>query len=341
MRALAPACLAALLAFPAAAVAHESRSSADLPLPELATVPAFAPATQERSTKAELEMLTAAGPSGDFELVGHSPLDNRGMNSAPAVHGDHVYVGSRTDGTHANAGVLVVNVGDPSKPTVVGEIGPPNAGMPGESSRELRVLPRQELLMVLNHGCSELIHRCVNTSQAGRSITTSRIDFYDISGANEADPQLVSTYLPSRSAAQQPHEFFIWNDPRRPGRALMYSTTPSGDTGTLPQLIVTDLTKARDGEFTEIAKWRTTIGNPDRDNRLHSLTVSSDGRRAYLAYLGGGFLVADTSDFAAAEEKPEVRLVTPVENRVFWTDPGAHSAIKVPGERFALTTDEV
>jgi hypothetical protein len=340
MRVLAVVCLSALLV-PAAASAHDRRSSADLPLPELASYPAFAPVSQERSTRAELEALVDARPSGGFELVGHEPLLNRGMNSAIAVHNGHVYVGSRTDGTHVDAGVLVVDVGDPSKPAVVNQIGPPNAAMPGESSRELRVLPRQNLLMVLNHGCSELIHRCVNASQAGASISRSRIDFYDIAGEKAAAPELVATYLPSKSAAQQPHEFFIWNDPKRPGRVLMYSTTPSSDTGTGAQLVVTDLSKARQGLFPEIAKWRTTIGNPDRDNRLHSLTVSSDGRRAFLAYLGGGFLVADTSDFANHRPLPEVRLVTPVESRVFWTDPGAHSAVKLPNRPFALTTDEV
>jgi LVIVD repeat len=340
MRAFAFACLICLAAS-ASALAHDKQSSADLPLPELATTPAFAPVSDEVSTRAELRRITDANPSGDFELVGHEPLMNRGMNSALAVHGDHAYVGSRTDGSHANAGVLVVDVSDPSKPEVVDEIGLPNAGMPGESSRELRVMPEQELLMVLNHGCSELIHRCVNIANTGVSITTSRIDFYDISGDKEAAPELVSSYKPSRSAPQQPHEFFIWNDPKRDGRVLMYSTTPSSDTGTREQLIVTDLSQARDGEFPEIAKWRTTIGNPDRDNRLHSITVTPDGNRMMLAYLGGGFMVADTSDFADAEAKPEVRLVTPVEQRVFWTDPGAHSAIKVPGKPYALTTDEV
>ena len=33
--------------------------------------------------------------------------------------------------------------------------------------------------------------------------------------------------------------------------------------------------------------------------------------------------------------------MTPVENRVFWTDPGAHSAIKLWGKPYALVTDEV
>jgi hypothetical protein len=68
---------------------------------------------------------------GSLELVGHSPLLSRGMNAALAVRGDYAYVGSRTDGTHVDAGVLVVNVADPSHPTVVNQIGPPLEGNVG------------------------------------------------------------------------------------------------------------------------------------------------------------------------------------------------------------------
>ncbi len=263
------------------------------------------------------------------------------MNAALAVHGDYAYVGSRTDGTHLNSGVLVIDVSDPSSPEIVNEIGPPNEGNIGESSRELRILPQQDLLLVLNHACSELIHRCANPSQTGMSLMPSTIRFYDIAGENAAAPKLVSTYLPSRSAPQQPHEIFLWTDPEDPGRVLLFESTPSSDSSEEPGLVVTDISRAREGEFEEIGTWKGVIGNPERDNRLHSLTVSNDGRRAYFAYLGGGFLVADTSDFAEGVPNPEVRLVTPVENRVFWTDPGAHSAIKLWGKPYALVTDEV
>jgi hypothetical protein len=332
-RALAGLILAAL-AFPALAAAHLERfTSADLPEPGWEDV--------GQTLGPPLPAREAPPHARGFELLGHSPLLNRGMNAALAVHGDHVYVGSRTDGSHLNAGVLVVDASDPSAPEVVHEIGPPHEGNVGESSRELRVLPDKDLLMVLNHACSELIHRCASPSTTGRSQVVSTIRFYDISGENAARPQLVSTYFPSRSAPQQPHEVFVWTDPQRPERVLLYQSTPSSDSSGRENLIVTDASGARRGEFTELAKWTTRIGNPDRDNRLHSLTVSPDGRRAYLAYLGGGFLVADTSDFADGVADPQVRLVTPVEDRVFWTDPGAHSAIKLPGRDYALVTDEV
>jgi hypothetical protein len=340
--ALATLGLTGVVAAPAAA--DHGLASADLPgiaWEQMGRAPAPALPSQMRSA-AEIRRLADTGAPGSFELVGHSPLLNRGMNAALAVHGGYAYVGNRTDGTHLDPGVLVVDVREPAAPEVVGQIGPPDAGNVGESSRELRILPEQGLLMVLNHGCSELIHRCANTSQLGATPVVSNIRFFDIRGENAAAPKLVSTYLPSRTGAQTPHEVFAWNDPERPGRVLLYMTTPSNS---VPEgrenLIVTDISNARENDFVELTKWTTAIDNEERDNRLHSLTVSPDGRRAYFAYLGGGFLVADTSDFAAAKADPEVRLVTPVAQRVFWTDPGAHSAIKLPGQDFAMTTDEV
>ena len=335
--------LLVLAAMPVSAWAHDESSyaSADLPGPAWDAIGKL-PVAGLGSAAIDSSLPAPAEPSpGRFDLVGHSPLLNRGMNAALAVWKDHAYVGSRTDGTHLNSGVLVVNVADPALPEVVNEIGLPNEANLGESSRELRILPQQELLLVLNHACSELIHRCAAPSQTGASVLPSNIRFYDISGENAANPQLVSTYLPSRSAPQQPHEFFLWNDPDEPGRVLLFMSTPSSDTSTRPGLVVTDISGARQGEFREIGTWKGVIGNSERDNRLHSLTVSNDGSRAYLAYLGGGFLVLDVSDFAEGRPDPEGRLVTPVENRVFWTDPGAHSAIKLWDKPYALVTDEV
>jgi hypothetical protein len=69
--------------------------------------------------------------------------------------------------------------------------------------------------------------------------------------------------------------------------------------------------------------------------------VSADGKRTYLAFLGGGFFILDTSDLANALPTPEIRLATPIENKLSWGDPGAHSAIKVPGRNLVLMTDEV
>src|SRR6266545_2978195 len=55
----------------------------------------------------------AGGPAGlaasakgsfNFQLVGRNPLALRGMNAAPAIYGDHLYVGNRTDGSSVCVG---------------------------------------------------------------------------------------------------------------------------------------------------------------------------------------------------------------------------------------------
>ncbi|MGH2692018.1 MAG: LVIVD repeat-containing protein [Actinomycetota bacterium] len=284
----------------------------------------------------------AVGASGDgpaqdavannFELVGHTPLGNRGMNAALAVHGDYAYVGSRTDGkpwgTTLNlnhAGVMVVNISDPKSPTVVGEIGPPDQALTDQTSREMRVWPEQELLIVqnLSSNCSELIHACAPTGG-----TPDVFTFYDISGDNAAAPKKVATYDPSSN----PHEFFLWVDPFIPGRALIFiSATSAG------RLLVTDISGARQGEFRELGSWNVPIAEGD----LHSMGISNDGMRAYLAHLTGGFAVADTSDFANDLPGATGRLITPSAKRVKWPGPGAHSALKLFGKDYAFLADEV
>lgn len=276
---------------------------------------------------------------GRFELVGSSDLLGRGMNAALAVHGDYAYVGSRTDGSHPNSGILVVDISRPTRPEVVHQIGPPDAGNLGETSRELRVWPDRDLLVVLNFECNPAGHLCPASEAIDVSPT---VRFFDIRGDRAWRPRLVSTYhLPDT-----PHEFFLWDDPRVPGRALLYVTTAYQGSGAdidheEPHLLVTDISRARQGEFRELARW-----SPDRDPRwdeagLHSLSLSRNGRRAYLADLEGGFLMANTRQLAEGRLRPRIRQLTPASAAVHHEAPGAHSAVPLPGRPFAMVTDEV
>ena len=275
------------------------------------------------------------GTSENFEVVGHNPLAARGMNAAPALYGDYLYVGNRTDGSegHRRPGVLVVNISDPADPRIVGEIGPPNAGNIGETTRELRVWPEKKLLMVLGFTCSSLIHECAGVQ------VTSTIKFYDLS--DPANPSLVSVYVPSR----QPHEFYLWIDPKKDGRALLYMSTPTSDLD-FPNLIVTDISGASEGRFEELVTFNPNRQFPQRvrdsrDVALHSMDVNYSGTKVHLAYLGGGYLIANSKDLARAKENPRIRLITPVSHRVRYTNPGVHSAVKVPNRPYAILTEEV
>jgi len=315
------------------------------------------------------------GTARNFNLVGHSTLASRGMNAGLAVHGRFAYVGNRTDGSsrcgmgdpripvsganscpHQHPGITVVDVADPARPVVAGEFGAQfvTGTNVGQTSRELRVWPEQSLLMVMYFRCNAALHACA-TGASGSSFR-----FFDLR-ADPVNPPLVATYVPSRT----PHEMFLWTDPTNPARALLYISTLATSVNTnTANLLVADISRARAGVFTEIAKgnWNNlypgagTPDNYDSDLRIHSIGLTADGRRAYLAYLRGHFLVVDTTALATNAVPPGMalslnnKLLTPVANRPRWgTADGdcvescaeAHSAVKVPGRPFALTTDEV
>ena len=57
----------------------------------------------------------------------------------------------------------------------------------GDTSRELRVWPQQQLLIVMNFQCSALLHACASTADANGS-QVSNFKFYDLS-KHPANPQ--------------------------------------------------------------------------------------------------------------------------------------------------------
>jgi hypothetical protein len=324
------------------------------------------------------------GTSLGFEQVGHDSLYRRGMNAALAIYGDYVYVGNRTDAsrpcsqtggtqpchasanTHVHPGILIVNTRRPSRLRTVGEIGPPHAGLPGITTRELRVWPRQKLLVVMTFRCSAAIHDCAPGTDATFGFG---LDFYSLE--DPAHPRFLSTYVPTSQAglAVKPHEMFLWQDPRNRDRALLYLSTPTGSVDPkVPNLMVVDISAvARGGAVREIAEgnWNQLFPGAenaaayDQDLALHSMTPRADGGTTYLAYLRGGTLVLDTSRIADDEIPPGTveslndDLLTPIANRAVWgagnqcaghTAAGcaeSHTAAPVPGRPFVLNVDEV
>jgi hypothetical protein len=272
--------------------------------------------------------------TGSLTQVGHEPLLNRGMNAAGAIHGDYMYIGSRTDGGHEgmpHGGIMIVDISDPSDPTLL--TSEPIDANPGESSRELRVWRSQDILIVLNTNCGvgDQLHHCTQPS-------INNFRFYDISGANASNPQLLYQLNDST------HEFFLWEDPANPERALMFG----GSAGS--RFTIWDISPVRMGQapvelfdgshgFTRFPPFPAPVQIPA--GGLHSLSVSNDGTRAYYALLTGGFGIADVSDFAAGVPAPMRRLVTLNEARPTWPGPGAHSAIKLWGRDWAWVSDEV
>ena len=155
----------------------------------------------------------------EFELVGHTDLGARGMNAALAVAGDIVYVGSRND----QHGVAIVDVSDPAAPVVVGELGPPDEHVPSMSSRELRVVPERNLLVVLNMICGLELHGCATSGGE-----LENLKFYDIT--DRRAPRLVGRHdvFGTMRFPRGPHEFFLWHDATR---VLVYIAAPPGGAG--------------------------------------------------------------------------------------------------------------
>lgn len=250
------------------------------------------------------------------------------MNAGLAVHDGYAYVGNRTDGSpgHPHPGVIIVDVSDPAAPKMAGEIGPPDQGVAGVSSRELRIWPEQDLLIVLNMRCFSAAHRCQGSERAS-------LRFYDLRGARARDPRLVAEIFPSIS----PHEMFLWIDPARRDHALLYVTSDTPGTEATG-LVVFDISNARDGLVEIAATWS---GNRELGGKLHSVGVSVDGTKTYLAHLSGGFAVLDTSALARGRSKPRPVLLTPPDAVLRWPPVGPHSAIEIPGTSLVLTTDEI
>jgi hypothetical protein len=299
---------------------------------------------------AVLLMLPAAAAgrerTGSIEQVGHEPLMSRGMNSALAVHGDYAYIGSRTDGSHVgmpHGGIMVVDISRPRRPKLLTET--PIDAKPGESSRELRVWRSQDILIVLNTNCGAgpRLHHCSLTAPEARNFR-----FYDISGRNARHPRLIT------QTDQHTHEFFLWEDPNNPERALMFGGNAGSSCGEHPTpscpFAVWDISAVPEGGdpvtlYSDVHGYTRIplMGEPllKDDGGLHSLSVSNDGTRTFYALLEGGFAVVDTSDFANGTPNPQPRPITFNETRPSWRGPGAHSAIKLWNRDWAWVSDEV
>ncbi|MBE2320657.1 hypothetical protein DVA67_032150 [Solirubrobacter sp. CPCC 204708] len=267
---------------------------------------------------------------GAFSLVGHHDLQSRGMNAAIAVNKGWVYVGSRTDGSNGRtkAGIMILDAKNPSAPRLATTMVPPLEGNPQESSRELRVWRSQDILIVLHTNCGgEAAHLCAQPNR-------SSMRFYDISGEHADDPRLI------HQNTRDTHEFFIWEDPKNPRRALMFEASAGRNMGIYDLSTLLDPDPAK-REPTRLFLGPHGFGNSSGSG-IHSFSVSNDGTRLYNALLTRGFGISDVSDFTDTDPATNTyNVITPPDNRVSWPGPGAHSAIKLWNKDAVYVSDEV
>jgi hypothetical protein len=265
-----------------------------------------------------------AGPDNRLAIVGHTDLGARGMNSALAVAGDTVYVGSRID----LRPILIVDVADPAHPAVVGEIGPPEEGLMGISSRELRAIPELNLLIVMNSACSLGLHGCTMPNAEPENLK-----FFDIT--DRRAPVFLARYDVFGTVItrpRSPHEFYVHRDG---DRVLIYLSTPPGP----PGLEIIDVTDPRTP--TRVVTWDPNQDGLMRltsDSIMHSVGVSADGRTAYLSHQQAGLLLADVATLE------DISLITPPANALKWPpieSMGPHSAVPLPGRDVLIVTEEI
>jgi len=157
-------------------------------------------------------------------------------------------------GNRRSGSVAIVDVSDPAAPTPIGAIPFGPQGQP----IDLRTLPERNLLVVSDLG-------------------SRRLFTFDVSDCAAPQP------LSALDMPGAPHEFYLWDDGER---VLLFGAMFDQSDA---DLIVVDLTEP--AAPTAITRW--TAADEGVAGLLHSLSLSPDGRRAYLAMWNGGVLVAD------------------------------------------------
>ena len=168
------------------------------------------------------------------------------------------------------------------------------------------------------------------TAHVCQTPSRSSFRFYDIRGENAKTPKLL--YQNNLDT----HEFFIWEDPNNPKRALMFAASAGRN------FQIYDISPVLAGQApVELFSGPHGFGDSSGSG-IHSFSVSNDGKRGYFALLTRGFGVVDFSHFT--DNNPATNtysLVTPPNNRPTWPGPGAHSAVKLWNQDWVYVSDEV
>ncbi|MDX6216354.1 MAG: hypothetical protein QOG99_1938 [Frankiales bacterium] len=291
---------------------------------------AFLPAHAGSAPTTTIGSASVPGTIKGFQLVGHTDLGGRGMNSPLAVAGRCAYVGDRSyDATpRPGAGVAIVDIADPATPTRVGTI----AARGDATQRELRADQGLGLLVVEDY--SPYIGSDLT---GGRSYSGNDLQVYDIS-KDCRTPRLVSTY---DFGARAPHEFFLWKDPKNPGRVLAYVTTTIYG----PDLNVIDLTdptapklvSVYEAPQQEASGTSDTVAGEQPASYIHSIAVSDDGTKAYVGGWDYGTYVLDTSGLATPGGVPVMR---PVGTSTLNYGANVHGNVPIPGRPYGVMVQE-
>ncbi len=234
-----------------------------------------------------------------FRLIGRNDLGARRANGGLAIARDCAYVGSRG----GDGAIAIVDISTPANPSLVGRI-PATRGI---DPREVRAVNDLNLLVVMTMG--------VVAQPAANGL-----HLYDIRDCRA--PKFIAAF---DFGDNPPHEFYLWRDPQRPARLLAYVAMFS--TRGIEIIDVSDFARP-----TRLAQWNEA----PRAGVMHSVSVSNDGRRAYIANWDAGLLIADSSEIAEGKPSPTLRAIS----HLPYANSSTHSAISIPARRLLILTDE-
>ena len=270
------------------------------------------------------------GTAKGFRLVGHTDLGGRAMNSPLAVAGRCAYVGDRSYALHPrrNAGIAVVDISRPAAPRQVNLI----PARPDSTQRELRADAGLGLLVVEDYA-----PYAGSDLTGGDAYSGNDIQVYDIA-ADCMKPRLLSTY---DFGVRAPHEFFLWKDPKHPGRVLAYVTSTIYG----PDLTVLDLSDPTKPALKTVYELPHELAAGPADaaksmqpaGYVHSIAVSDDGTRAYVGNWDYGTYVADTSGLSDPTGVPVIR---PLGTSVLDYGANVHGTVPVPTRPYGVMVQE-
>jgi hypothetical protein len=295
IRATTTAVLGALaLAAPAATAEARSPAAcgpADRPEPALqGQVPLAAQGDESR-----------AGFWCNMRLVGHTDIDNRGANYGMAWIGDCAYVTTfRARSESAPAGLAVIDVSDPARPTPV-EYHTSPGSLNAVETLHAREAPGRRIL--------------VSGDYDGNAL-----DVYDASDCRH--PQLRATF----ASPYNIHNVTLSHDARTVYVGTALPTSESNQPA--PHILVVDIADPAEPRLRATISMHDLLPQGARPAPLgvHRVDVNEDGTRLYAgvitatfaaplarpALTGGELAILDTTEIAEGRPSPRVRLVSQV-----------------------------
>jgi len=261
----------------------------------------------------ETAAIPPAGLASNFTVVGHNPLLDsdqgtssfdpyinppmgipRGSNGDITAAGDCVYVGSLIGYQPA----LIVDVSNPSRPTVVGAV--PNL-VPGVGNGVEGIEASDDLLVIDQRAALGGLEFPVPAGLPARGIA-----IYDIGkgGSNCRSPKLVARFeykSATGGIGKATHTISLWRDPTEPRRVLGVQSFTDEEPVDNTAIQVVDLTGCPQVWCNPrvVAKWsaRTQYGLNYGYPRAHTheAIASTDGNRFYVSQWQDGFFMLDSS----------------------------------------------